>query len=68
MQTRPSTTDDGQYAPGLRFDDPRVMAVLASLVGFCHIVAGFTNRKLVELVSLLINASYTNRQATYDLR
>ena len=66
--TRPSTTDDGQYAPGLRFGEPRVMAVLASLVGFCHVVAGFTNRQLVELVSLLLNLSYTSRQATYDLR
>ena len=66
--TRPSTTDDGQYAPGLRFGEPRAMAVLASIVGFCHVVAGFTNRQLVELVSLLLNASYTSRQATYDLR
>lgn len=66
--TRPSTTDDGQYAPGLRFGDPRVMAVLASLVGFCHIVAGFTNRQLVALVSTLLDTAYTTRQATYDLR
>jgi hypothetical protein len=66
--TRPSTTDDGQYAPGLRFGDPRVMAVLASLVGFCHIVAGFTNRQLVALVSTLLDTAFTTRQATYDLR
>lgn len=66
--TRPSTTDDGQYAPGLRFGDPRVMALLASLVGFCHIVAGFTNRQLVALVSALLDTAYTTRQATYDLR
>ncbi|MGI9302311.1 MAG: hypothetical protein ACR2RB_06335 [Gammaproteobacteria bacterium] len=32
--TRASHTDEGLYAPGLRFGDPRVMAVLASLVGF----------------------------------
>jgi hypothetical protein len=29
--TRPSKTDDGLSAPGLRFGDPRVMALLASL-------------------------------------
>ncbi|MFQ5788870.1 MAG: hypothetical protein ACE5JI_00165 [Acidobacteriota bacterium] len=66
--TRPSTTADGLYTPGLRFGDPRVMAVLASLVGFYHLVAGFTNRQLVQLVSALLNAPYTARQATYDLR
>jgi hypothetical protein len=32
--TRPSQTPDGLHAPGLRFGDPRVMAVLAALVGF----------------------------------
>ena len=66
--TRPSTTDDGLYAAGLRFGEPRVMAVLASLVGFCHILAGFTNRQLVKRVSPLLETSYTSRQATYDLR
>jgi hypothetical protein len=48
--TRPSTID-GQYAPGLRFGDPRVMAVLAALVGFTHLLAGFDNRSLVRLVT-----------------
>jgi hypothetical protein len=65
--TRPSTTDDGLYTPGLRFGDQRVMAVLAALVGFCFLTRGFTNRQLVERVSLL-QAPYTSRQATYDLR
>jgi hypothetical protein len=66
--TRPSMTEDGLHAPGLRFGDPRVMAILASLVGFCHLVAGFTNGQLVDRVSALMNAQYTSRQATYDLR
>ena len=66
--TRPSTTQDGLYSPGLRFGDPRVTAVLACLVSFCHVLVGFTNRQLVELVSSLLNAPYTTRQATYDLR
>jgi hypothetical protein len=66
--TQPSTTDDGQPAPALRFGDPRVMAVLAALLCFIHLVAGFANRQLVELVATLLDAPYTSRQATYDLR
>jgi hypothetical protein len=66
--TRPSTTNDGQYAPGLRFGDPRVTAVLSSLVGFSTLLDGFTNRQLVKRVRALLHGSYTPRQATYDLR
>lgn len=66
--TRPSMTDDGLYAPALRFADPRVMALLSALVGFCNLVDGFTNRKLVERTSALLDSRYTTRQATYDLR
>jgi predicted MarR family transcription regulator len=44
------------------------MAVLAALVGFCHLVDGFTNGQLVQRVAALLNAPYTTRQATYDLR
>jgi hypothetical protein len=66
--TRPSQTDDGLHAPGLCFGDPRVMALLAALLLFTHLVAGFRNRQLVALVSRLLDRPYTNRQATYDLR
>jgi len=66
--TRPSTTNDGLYAAGLRFGDQRVMAILGALVGFCFLIAGFTNRRLVERVSALLGSVYTCRQATYDLR
>lgn len=66
--TRPSKTQDGLHAPGIRFGDPRVMAILASLVDFAHLLDGFTNRQLVERVSALLNGPYTPRQATYDLR
>jgi len=66
--TRPSTTEDGQYASGIRFGDPRTAALLASLVGFAHLIDGFTNRQLVARVSALLNGPYTPRQATYDLR
>ncbi len=44
------------------------MAVLASLVGFCHLVEGFSNRQLVQHTTALLDAPYPTRQATYDLR
>ena len=66
--TRPSKTADGLQAPGLRFGDDRTMAVLASLVGFCHLVEGFANRQLTERTGALLGTPYTSRQATYDLR
>jgi hypothetical protein len=66
--TRPSVTEDGLDAAGLRFGEARVMAVLSALVGFCHLVAGFRNRDLVRRVSGLLGESYSHRQATYDLR
>jgi hypothetical protein len=64
----PSTTPDGQHAPGLRFGDTRVMAVLAAVVGFTHLIAGFDNRGLASRVAALLDSPYTSRQATYDLR
>lgn len=66
--TQPSLTDDGLRSPGLRFGHPRVVALLAALVGFGHLFAGFTNRQLVDLVAPLLDGPYTTRQATYDLR
>ena len=65
--TQPSTVD-GQHAPGLRFGDPRVMAVMAAIVGFTHLLAGFDNPTLVRQVGTLLDEPYTSRQATYDLR
>ena len=44
------------------------MAVLASLVGFCHLLQAFTNRQLVTQTAALLDAPYSTRQATYDLR
>ena len=44
------------------------MALLGAWVGFCHLVAGFCNREMVERVGALGAAPYTARQATYDLR
>jgi hypothetical protein len=44
------------------------MAVLAAVVGFTHLLAGFDNPALVRTVSTLLGGPYTSRQATYDLR
>jgi len=65
--TRP-TTENGLHAPALSFGDPRVMALLAVLLLWRHLLAGFRNRQLVWLMSNLLDRPYTNRQATYDLR
>ena len=66
--SRPSRNKEGLTAPGLRFGDPRVMAVFATLVSFMCLLQGFDNQRLVAQVSALLNSPYTSRQATYDLR
>jgi len=63
----PSTTTDGLPAPGLRFGEPRTMALLACLCAYQHLFAGLTNRSLRELIAGLI-PGYTARQMTYDLQ
>ncbi|MCA1698498.1 MAG: hypothetical protein LC790_06160, partial [Actinobacteria bacterium] len=63
----PSKTPDGQPAPGLRFGDPRVMALLACLCHYGHLFNGLTNASLRELIAELI-PGYAAGQATYDLR
>jgi hypothetical protein len=59
--------EDGLPAPGLRFGDPRVMALLSSLCSYRHLFDGLTNKSLRELVAGLI-PGYSPRQMTYDLR
>ena len=59
--------EDGLPAPGLRFGEPRTMALLACLCCFQHLFAGLTNRSLRELIAGLI-PGYSARQMTYDLR
>lgn len=62
-------TVDGHKTPSLRFGEPRVMALLTSLCGFFHILAGFRNRELWSRVrELLGDETYTQRQMTYDLK
>ena len=62
------TVHDGQRAPGLRFGDPRVMALLSSIAAFAHVMGGLTNRTLREHMAARWNPDYTTNQATYDLR
>jgi hypothetical protein len=59
--------EDGLPAPGLRFGEPRTMALLACLCSFQHLFAGLTNRSLRELIAGHI-PGYNARQMTYDLR
>ena len=63
------TTIGDQRAPGLRFGDPRVMALFSSLCQFCHLPNGFTNATLRLIVAAyLAQPHYSSRQMTYDLR
>jgi hypothetical protein len=66
--TRPSLTSDGQHAPALRFGDARVMALMAAIAGFTHLIAGFDNRGLAARMRALLDVGYSSRHATYDLR
>lgn len=61
----------GQRAAGLRFGDPRVLALLASLVLFRLLPRGFSNRDLRQHVEQLLgvdSGKFTQGQMTYDLR
>jgi hypothetical protein len=59
---------DGQRAPGLRFGDPRTMALLASIASFAHVIGGLTNKALRAHMTSLWQPDYRPAQATYDLR
>ena len=37
---------NGQRAPGLRFGEPRTMALLGSIAAFAHVIGGLTNKSL----------------------
>jgi len=66
-----TVTDNGQKAPGLKFGQPRVMALLLALTMFQHRIDGFRNRDLRQQVVDLLGvtlAEYTPHQMTYDLR
>jgi hypothetical protein len=62
------SSHDGQRAPGLRFGDPRTMALLASVAAFANVFAGLTNKALRAQMAALWQPGYRSSQATYDLR
>jgi hypothetical protein len=68
---QPTVTEDGEKAPGLRFGNPRVMALFVALTLFGHLIDGFHNRQLRQHVASLLGLSleqYSANQMTYDLR
>jgi hypothetical protein len=68
--TAPVTLGESRIA-GLRFGDPRAMALLSLLAVFRLSVRGFTNRDLRSHLAPLLglpSGAMTAGQATYDLR
>ena len=68
---QPTVTADGQRAPGLRFGQPRSMALFAALTSFVHTTHGLAHRSVRHLVADLLGVDqdhYTTNQMTYDLR
>ena len=59
---------NGQRAPGLRFGEPRTMALLGSVAAFAHVIGGLTNKSLRAQINALWHPDYTSAQASYDLR
>jgi hypothetical protein len=67
----PGKTADGRPAPGLKFGQPRVTALLQALCLFAVLPEGITSRRLRPLVAQLLgvpDGQYTARQMGYDLR
>ncbi len=68
---QPTVDEDGKKAPGLKFGQPRVMALFLALTMFQHLIDGFHNRQLRLHVADLLGVGetgYTAGQMTYDLR
>jgi len=68
---QPTAREDGKKAPGLKFGQPRVMALLLAPTMFHHLIDGFHNRDLRRQVADLLGLAlteYTPHQMTYDLR
>lgn len=68
---QPTVDEDGKKAPGLKFGQPRVMALFLALTMFQHLIDGFHNRQLRQHVADLLGVDetgYTTSQMSYDLR
>jgi hypothetical protein len=69
--SEPTTTATGQRAPGLRFGQPRVMALFAALSRFAPSLNGFRHADVREIIPSLLGIApeaYTASQMSYDLR
>ena len=67
----PVIVDGRRLAAGLRFDDPRVQALLSTLLVFRLLPTGFANRDLRELLAPLLGldpGTLTPGSMTYNLR
>ncbi|MDP2661728.1 MAG: hypothetical protein Q8R28_13455 [Dehalococcoidia bacterium] len=65
------TLEVGGRAPGLRFGDPRAMALFHALCSFAYLPQGFRNRDLRPHIAGLLGldeTTYTANKMTYDLR
>ena len=65
---KPTITQDGQPAPGLKLGDTRVMALFLALTLFFHLLNGFRNAELRKHVADLLDMDYKPTMMTYDLR
>jgi hypothetical protein len=68
---QPTVHADGQRAPGLKFGDPRVMALMQALSRFECLIDGFRSRDLRSKVACLLGVGwdeYTSGKMSYDLR
>jgi hypothetical protein len=68
---QPTVTADGQRAPGLKFGDQRVMALMLALSLFDGLINGFRSRELRSKVATLLGVGwdeYKAGQMSYDLR
>jgi hypothetical protein len=54
---QPTVDDDGKKAPGLRFGQPRVMALFRPLTLFQHLIDGFHHRELRQHVADLLGVT-----------
>ncbi len=67
----PTVTKDGQRAPGLKFGDPRVMALMLALCLFGCVIDGFRARQMRQQVASLLGVGledYSAGKMSYDLR
>jgi hypothetical protein len=69
--SEPTRTESGERAPGLRFGQPRAMALFAALSQLAPTLNGFRHAELLPLVQAelgLAPGTYRAGQMTYDLR